>query len=93
MYLDLWLLQIRAQFLTNFLYLRFPFTLQDHLVPMLIFQKTKISYPLLRERTGGVRNINFSGNFTYHLTIATGKSCILPEFYSIQYKKWLLGCF
>ena len=31
--IDLWLLQILAQFLTNFLYLRFVSTLQDRLVP------------------------------------------------------------
>ena len=31
------------------------------------FPKTKISYPLLRTRTRGVRNINFSEDFTYIL--------------------------
>ena len=34
--IDFWLLQIWAQLLTNFLYLRFAFTLQDHLAPMLL---------------------------------------------------------
>ena len=33
--IDVWLLQIWAQLLTNFLYLRLAFTLQDNLVPML----------------------------------------------------------
>ena len=33
--IDLWRLQVWEQLLTNFLYLRFAFTLQDELVPML----------------------------------------------------------
>ena len=31
------------------------------------FPKTKISYPLLRTRTHGIRNINFSEDITYIL--------------------------
>ena len=34
--IDLWLSQIWAQLLTNFLYLCLAFTLQDHLVPLLL---------------------------------------------------------
>ena len=28
-----------------------------------------------------------------YLTILTGKVCVLPRLYSIQYEQWLLGCF
>ena len=40
--IDVWFLQILAQLLTNFLYLHFAFTLQDHLVPMLFENFTYI---------------------------------------------------
>ena len=42
MNIDLWPLQIWAKLLTKFLYLRFGFTLQDHLVPMLLENFTYI---------------------------------------------------
>ena len=40
--IGLWLLQILAQLLTNFLYLHFVFTLQDRLVPTLLENFTYI---------------------------------------------------
>ena len=39
------------------------------------------------------RDGTFTCNCNVILTLLTGKSCVLPRFYSIQYKEWLLGCF
>ena len=61
--IDLWLLQIWPQLLTNFLYLPFAFTLQNHLVSMLLENFTYI--------------VNRWSRICYHCPLDKRKKCFI----------------